>query len=88
MALLIENAQVVTLEKRRPVLERQQLAIDRGLVVEMGKRIHRPERFVIEKRIDCAGNIVMPGLVNAHSHLTEILQRCFIARSRPDGGPV
>ena len=28
-------------------------------------------------RIDCSGKIVMPGLINAHSHLLEILQRSF-----------
>ncbi len=74
MALLIENAQVVTLEKQRPVLEGQQLVIDRGIIAAVGKQIHA-ERYVIAKRIDCTGKIVMPGLVNAHSHLTEILQR-------------
>lgn len=77
MALVIENAQVVTLEKQRPVLEKQQLVIDRGVIAEMGRRIQRPERFRIERRVDCTGKIVMPGLVNTHSHLTEILQRSF-----------
>jgi cytosine/adenosine deaminase-related metal-dependent hydrolase len=74
MAILCENALVVTLEKQRPILEGQQILIDRGSIAEVGKRI-RTDRFVITKRIDCSGRIVMPGLVNTHSHLTEILQR-------------
>jgi 5-methylthioadenosine/S-adenosylhomocysteine deaminase len=74
MAILCENALIVTLEKQRPILEGQQILIDQGSIAEVGKRI-RIERFVITKRIDCSGRIVMPGLVNTHSHLTEILQR-------------
>jgi 5-methylthioadenosine/S-adenosylhomocysteine deaminase len=74
MAILCENALIVTLEKQRPILEGQQILIDRGSIAEVGKRI-RTERFVLTKRIDCSGRIVMPGLVNTHSHLTEILQR-------------
>ncbi|HEY7553764.1 MAG TPA: amidohydrolase family protein, partial [Candidatus Binatia bacterium] len=31
----------------------------------------------INERLDCSGKIVIPGLVNAHSHLLEILQRSF-----------
>ena len=71
MAILCENALVVTLEKQRPILEGQHMLIDRGSIAEVGKRI-RTDRFVITKRIDCSGR---PGLVNTHSHLTEILQR-------------
>src|SRR4026207_83653 len=74
MAILCENALIVALEKQRPILEGQQILIDQGSIAEAGKRI-RIERFVITKRIDCSGRIVMPGLVNTHSHLTEILQR-------------
>ena len=74
MTILCENALVVTLEKQRPILEGQQILIDRGAIAEVGKRI-RTDGFVISKRIDCSGRIVMPGLVNTHSHLTEILQR-------------
>lgn len=74
MAILLDNALVVTLDKRKPILERQQLVIDRGVIAQIGSRIPI-ERYDREERIDCSGMIVMPGLVNAHSHLTEILQR-------------
>ena len=74
MAILLENATVVTLDPQRPVLEGQHLLVDRGVIAGMGRRI-KPAGFAVEKRIDCSGKIVMPGLVNAHSHLVEILQR-------------
>ena len=81
MAILFENALVLTLEKHRPILEGQQILIDRGSIAEVGKRI-RTDGFAISKRIDCSGRIVMPGLVNTHSHLTEILQRSLRDNAR------
>lgn len=81
MAILCDNALVVTMEKEKPLLEGQQLIIDQGIIAAMGRQIH-PERFAIERRIDCTGKILLPGLVNAHSHLTEILQRSFRDNAR------
>lgn len=45
------------------------ILIDRGSVAAVGKRITTDD-FAISKRIDCSERIVMPGLVNTHSHLT------------------
>ena len=76
MAILLENASVVTLNSSKPVLEGQQILIHEGAIAQMGK--HIDERALsLTKRIDCSQMIVMPGLVNAHSHLTEILQKSF-----------
>lgn len=76
MAILCENASVVTLEKETPLLDRQQILIHKGVIADIGERV-RTAGLVIEERIDCSGKIVMPGLINTHSHLTEILQRSF-----------
>ncbi len=76
MAILLENATLVTMDKRKPLMERQQLVIDQGSIADFGDHIIS-KRFAIESCIDCSGKIVMPGLINAHSHLTEILQKSF-----------
>jgi 5-methylthioadenosine/S-adenosylhomocysteine deaminase len=76
MAILLENASVVTLSASKPVLEGQQILIHEGVIVEMGRRILE-RRLPITRRIDCSQMIVMPGMVNSHSHLTEILQKSF-----------
>lgn len=74
MAILCTNALVVALNRRKSILKGQQILIDQGVIVEVGKRV-MASGFHIEERLDCSGKIVMPGLVNTHSHLTEILQR-------------
>ena len=76
MAILCENALVVTLDQRLPLLHWQQILIDHGIIAEIGKRVSIGNSPVAE-RVDCSGKIVMPALINAHSHLTEILQRSF-----------
>jgi 5-methylthioadenosine/S-adenosylhomocysteine deaminase len=76
MAILLENATVVTLNSSKPVIEGQQIFIHDRTIVQLGRKIHT-RGLPITKRIDCSGMIVMPGLVNAHSHLTEILQKSF-----------
>jgi len=56
MAILLENALVVTLERREPVLEGQQILVQDGVIAEIGNRVRTGRR--IEKRIDCSGKIV------------------------------
>src|SRR5947208_3149957 len=81
MAILLENASVVTLNATKPILEARQILIDDGTIAQVGRKIHT-EGTPITKRIDCSGMIVMPGLVNAHCHLTEILQKSFCDNMR------
>ena len=76
MAILCENARVVTLDAQTPVLHGQQILIDQGIIADIGNRV-RISNSAVAERVDCSGKIVMPGLINAHSHLTEILQRSF-----------
>jgi len=80
MAILLENATVVTLNRSKPVLVAQQILIHDGAIAQMGRKIDT--RLPITKRMDCSEMIVMPGLVNAHSHLTEILQKSFRDNAR------
>jgi 5-methylthioadenosine/S-adenosylhomocysteine deaminase len=81
MAILLENASVVTLNPSKPVLEGQQILIQDGTIGQMARKIHTGG-LPITKQIDCSQMIVMPGLVNAHSHLTEILQKSFRDNAR------
>ncbi|HEV8725088.1 MAG TPA: amidohydrolase [Candidatus Binatia bacterium] len=76
MAILLENASLVTLNASKPILEAQQILIHEGTIAQVGRKIHT-RGLPITRRIDCSEMIVMPGLVNAHSHLTEILQKSF-----------
>ncbi|HSE85241.1 MAG TPA: amidohydrolase [Candidatus Binatia bacterium] len=81
MAILLKNATLVTLNASKPVLEGQQILIHEGVIAQVGGRV-QARGLPITKRIDCSQMIVMPGLVNAHCHLTEILQKSFRDNAR------
>src|SRR5918996_5776419 len=81
MAILLENASVVTLNTSKSVLAGQQILIQDGTIGQIAQKIHT-RGLPITRRIDCSQMIVLPGLVNAHSHLTEILQKSFRDNAR------
>jgi 5-methylthioadenosine/S-adenosylhomocysteine deaminase len=74
--ILLEHASLVTLDERKHVLKNRELLIQDGAITGIGQRL-KTNGAAIDERIDCRGKIVIPGLVNAHSHLLEILQRSF-----------
>ena len=76
MTTLLHNATLVTMNERRPTVKCQELLIEDGTITQIGGRVDT-RGIAVDSRIDCSGKIVMPGLVNAHSHLLEILQRSF-----------
>lgn len=76
MTILLRDATLITMDGRRPVLERQMVLVQDGVIAKLGDRV-KTQGLVIDEQIDCLGKIVLPGLINAHSHLLEILQRSF-----------
>lgn len=74
--ILLQHATLVTLDERQPVLKSRELLIQDGAITGIGERVNT-NGAAVDERIDCTGKIVIPGLINAHSHLLEILQRSF-----------
>jgi 5-methylthioadenosine/S-adenosylhomocysteine deaminase len=63
--LLLTNAHVLTMDDRYTVHEAGAVAISHGAIVAVGDVAAEYEP---EDSIDCRGRLVMPGLVNAHTH--------------------
>src|SRR3954452_1225350 len=70
--LLLTNALVLTMDERFTIHQPGALAVSGDSIVAVG-----PEGATLEAagRIDCGGNVVMPGLVNAHTHVAMSLLR-------------
>jgi 5-methylthioadenosine/S-adenosylhomocysteine deaminase len=71
MDILIKNGVFVTMDKDRRVLKNFSLAVEDGVIKEMGANITGEADFVL----DAEGKIVLPGLINAHTHLAMTLLR-------------
>jgi 5-methylthioadenosine/S-adenosylhomocysteine deaminase len=69
---LLINAQVVTMDERYSVHARGSVAIGGGSILAIGDIAAEYEP---KQTIDCAGRVVMPGLINAHTHVAMAMLR-------------
>lgn len=74
MRLLIRHATLVTVNTRDDVLENADLAIADGAIVGVGSA---PDGFVPDRVLDGHDRIVLPGLINTHTHLSMTLMRNY-----------
>ncbi|MDP6709451.1 MAG: amidohydrolase [Alphaproteobacteria bacterium] len=68
--LLIEGGVVVTVDADRRVIADGAVAVDGGRIVDVGKAAELAPRFSPANRTSARDQIVMPGLVDAHVHIT------------------
>lgn len=67
MDILIKNATLISMdEKKEPIQDNMDLLISNGKIVTIGKRIEKENA----KEINATGKVVMPGLINTHSHIS------------------
>jgi 5-methylthioadenosine/S-adenosylhomocysteine deaminase len=75
VSLVVTNAVVVTMNPAREVIQNGAVAIDGSDIVAVGPTATVTERFRGRDTIDAAGQIVLPGLINTHTHAPMVLYR-------------
>lgn len=73
--LLIFGGTVVTMDTSRRVLEDGAIAVRGDSILAVGPRAEVETRFDAPKRVDARGKLVMPGLINGHTHVPMVLFR-------------
>lgn len=66
--LLVVNGRLVTFDRDETVLERGALAVKDSRIVDVGSAGMILDRYTAGETIDASHHIVMPGLINAHTH--------------------
>lgn len=74
MSILFTNATVVTMEAENPVLKDAFVAVEDAKIASVGTA--RPQGE-FDRVVDCTGKVLMPGLVNAHTHVPMALLRGY-----------
>lgn len=72
--ILIKNGFIVTMDKKKTILPKADIYIEDDKIVEIGKNIKTPDP---EYKIDASHHLVMPGFVNAHSHLQQYFRGVY-----------
>lgn len=73
--ILIENGVVITMNSAAEILADSSLLIDGPTIAAIGPRADLRRRYPGALRIDAAGKAVLPGLINAHTHVAMSLQK-------------
>ncbi len=73
--LLVVNARVVTMDGKFSLFDPGALAVKDGKIVAVGPSAEIAKRFSARATDDARGDIVMPGLVNTHTHAAMTLLR-------------
>lgn len=72
---LLKNATVLTMDANLTRFEPGALAIQDDLIVAAGPEDEILAAYTANETIDCNGKVLMPGLVNAHTHVPMTLLR-------------
>jgi putative selenium metabolism protein SsnA len=81
--LLIAHASLVTLDESGQIIPDGALLIRDGIIVEVGPTQKLIGRHPTEQILDAGGQLVMPGLINAHMHLYSTLARGMALKDEP-----
>lgn len=72
---LLINAVVLTMDNHYSIFDPGAVAIKDNLIVAVGSDLDMRQRFEATEIVDCGGKILMPGLINAHTHVPMTLLR-------------
>lgn len=72
--LLILGGTIVTMDHDRNIIENGAVAIKDGKIVYIGKAGDMQRRSA-KQRINAAGKVIIPGLINTHTHIPMVLFR-------------
>ena len=75
VSLLVTGGDVLTLDAERRAFSPGAIAVDGDRIVAVGPADAIGARFEAAETIDATGHVVMPGLINTHTHAPMVLYR-------------
>lgn len=72
---IIRNGTVVTMDSSARVIENGAVAVRGERIIEVGQSSEIASKYTASRVIDATGKVVMPGLINTHTHVPMVLFR-------------
>ena len=78
--LLVKGATIVTMDSQRHVIENGFLAVRGDEIIAIGKNTAEafPNGVTARETMDATGKLLIPGLINGHTHIPMVLMRGLI----------
>lgn len=73
--IIVRGATIVTMNDKRDVIEDGSVAVRGGRIVAVGRSAEIDSKYTARETIDARGKVVVPGLVNGHTHIPMTLFR-------------
>ncbi|MEX2122821.1 MAG: amidohydrolase [Woeseia sp.] len=73
--LIVEGKYIVTMDEQMTVIEGGAVAIDEGVIVAIGPADDIDAQYSAQERLQGDNHVVLPGLINGHSHAAMTLLR-------------
>jgi cytosine/adenosine deaminase-related metal-dependent hydrolase len=73
--MLFENATIITMNSKREIITHGAIAVNGNDILEVGKATELIDKYPHKKRINCHGNVILPGLIDTHVHTAQAMIR-------------
>ncbi len=73
MSVILSDAWLITMNERREILETASVCVEKDRIAAISTLQDLRRRYPEAEVVDCKGQIVMPGMVNTHTHLFQTL---------------
>ena len=73
--LLVLGGTIVTMNKSRDLIENGGIAVKGGRIVAVGTAADLRKKYAAQQTVNAAGRMVIPGLINGHTHVPMVLFR-------------
>ena len=81
--LLVGNGRLITHDDRLPLIEDGCVAVQNGLIAEVGATSDLQQTYPAAQFVDVHGRVIMPGLINTHMHLYSTFARGMALKDAP-----
>lgn len=76
--LLLKNGTVIPMNAKHEIIEAGAVAIHEGRILEVGTALALSAQYTADKEIDCNGQVILPGLIDAHGHGGHSMFKCLL----------
>ncbi len=73
--MIFDNLTIITMNPARQIITHSAVVLNGSTIAEIGKSREIAEKYPADRRIDCNGNILLPGLIDTHVHMGQCLLR-------------